>query len=100
MVKTVLVRADNSLRTAVDTRLSTCRGLLNTHLRHARFNSLSHASELFYFLNVLPSLMRQLVGKCLNIVRTGPRVNVFAYLCLVLNINLSVTCNTSGEVGR
>ena len=90
MVKTVLVGTHDGLRAAVYAGLRTCCSLLDTHLGHAGLDSLSHSAELLDFLYVLPSLVRKLVGEALNIVRTCPRVDMLAYLGLILNVNLGV----------
>ena len=49
---------------------------------------------------MLPSLVNQLVGQGLYVVRTCPWVNLLADLSLVLDINLRVTSDTCREVGR
>ena len=100
VVKTVLVSSDYGLCAAVDAGLSARGGFLNTHLRHTGFDGFRHTAELLNLLDVLPSLVRKLVGEALNIVRTGPRVNMFAYLCLVLDVNLRVAGDARREVGR
>ena len=49
---------------------------------------------------MIPSLACNLVGKRLHIVGTAPRVNLLGNICLLLNVNLCVTRDTCGEVGR
>ena len=100
MVKTILVSADDGLYARVDTCLCTGCSFLNAHLWNSSFNSLGHTAELFYFLDVLPCLVYEFVGEGLNVVRTCPWVDMLADLCLVLDVDLSITCNTSREVCR
>ena len=100
VVETILVHADNGLYAAVDASLSTGRSLLDTHLWQTCLDGLCHTAQLLDFLDVLPSLVIQLVGELLNIVRAGPRVDVLADLRLVLDVDLRVTSDTSREVCR
>ena len=68
MVKTILVGADDGLHARVDAGLCACSCLLDTHLWHTSLDSLSHTAELLNLLDVLPSLVNELVGEGLNIV--------------------------------
>ena len=49
---------------------------------------------------MLPSLVDEFVGQRLHIVRTSPWINLLAHFGLVLDVNLGVTSDTSGEVRR
>ena len=100
MLKAILVGTHDSLHARVDTGLSACSSLLDTHLGHTCLDSLGHTAKLLDFLDMLPCLVNEFVGEGLNIVRTCPWVDVLAHLGLVLDIDLSVTCDTCGEVGR
>ena len=100
MLQTILVSTHDSLNTRVDTSLSTSGGLLDTHLRHTCLDSLSHTTQLLDLLDMLPSLVNKLVGEGLYVVRTSPWVDLLADLCLILDIDLGITGDTSREVGR
>ena len=100
MVETILVSTYDGLYTRVDTGLCTGCSLLDTHLGHSGLDGLGHTAELLDFLDMLPCLVNEFVGEGLNIVRTCPWVDVLAHLGFVLNVDLSVTCDTGREVGR
>ena len=100
MLKTVLVRADDGLHARVDAGLSAGSRLLDAHLGHTGLDGFGHTSEFLYLLDVLPCLVHQLVGQCLDVVGTGPRVYLLAHLCLVLYVYLSVAGYTCREVCR
>ena len=98
-LQTIFVGADNSLGAGVDAGLSTCRRFLDTHLGHTGFNRFRHTAQTFNFLNMFPSLVGQFISQGFHIVRTAPWVNILADVCFFLDINLSITCDTCGEVG-
>ena len=100
MLKAVFVRSDDGLYARVDTCLSAGCCLFDTHLWKSSLDSFSHTAELLDFLNVLPRLVHEFVGQCLHVVRTCPWVDFLADFCLVLDVNLRVTCDTCREIGR
>ena len=84
----------------VDAGLSASSSLFDTHLRHTGFDSLSHTAKRFDFLDVFPSLVSDFVGEGFYIVRTAPWVDFATDFSLLLDVNLSVTSDTSREIGR
>ena len=100
MLQTILIRTHDCLYARVDTCLCTGSSLLDTHLRQTRLDGLRHTTQLLNLLDMLPSLVYQLVGQRLYIVATSPWVDLLAHLGLVLDIDLRVTCDTSREVSR
>ena len=49
---------------------------------------------------MLPSLVHEFVGQALYVVRTCPRVDLLTDESFLLDVDLRVTSDTSGEVGR
>lgn len=94
-VKSIFVDTDLDLGTRINLSLSPSRSFLNTHLRHTRDDSLSHAAEFFDLIDDLLGLTSQIVGKRLHHVGASPGVGNMRDACLLLNDQLSVTSNTS-----
>ena len=97
--KTVFVYTHDRLFTRVDTCLRTGGSLFDTKFRESGFDGLSHTAQLLDLLNMFPCLMSQLVSQSLYIIRTCPRVDFFCNIGLFLNINLSITSDTSRKIG-
>ena len=100
VLKAILVDADDLLVAGVDTGLRTCSCFLDTHFRNTCFDSGCHTAEFLNLLDMRPFLVGNLLGKGLYVVGTSPRVNLLADFGFLLDINLRVTSDTSGEVGR
>ena len=98
--QTVIVYADNFFGAGIDMSLTTCCRFFDTHFRKTGINSFRHTAELFDFLDMCPGFLDQLIGQCLYIIGTAPRINNFADFGFVLNVQLSITSNTSREICR
>ena len=94
LLEAILVYANDSLLARVDACLSAGSRLLDAHLRNTGLDSLSHTAKFLDFLQVSPSLLGNLVGERLYIVRTCPWVDFLADVGLFLDVYLSVTCDT------
>ena len=84
----------------VDASLGTSRSLLNTHLGKPCFDGFGHTTHSLHLLDMLPSTLCELVGKRLYIVGTAPRIYLLADHGFLLNVDLSITSNTSRKVRR
>ncbi len=62
LLKTNLINTDNLLHSGVDTSLLTSCPLLDTHLRDAGLNSLSHTAKLLNLFDMSPSLFSNLLS--------------------------------------
>ena len=100
LIETVLVDADEGLTTGVDTGLGTGSGLLDTHLRDALLDGLGHTAGLLDLLDVGPGLASQLEGELLDVGGTAPGIDDAAGARLLLDEQLGVSSDTSGEVCR
>ena len=98
--QTVFVQADDGFLAAVDISLTTGRAFFDTHLRQAGSDSFGHTAQGFNFLDVRPGTADDLVGEVFQIVGAAPRIDDLADFGLVLDVQLGVTCQTCGEVGR
>ena len=98
--QTVLVQADNRLAAGIDVRLPTRGAFFDTHLRKAGRDGLGHAAERFDFLNVRPGALDDFIREVFHIVGAAPRIDDFAGLRLILDVELRVTRQTSGEIRR
>ena len=98
--QSVLVQADNGFAAGVDICLTTSGAFFDTHLRKAGGNSLGHAAQCFDFLDMSPSAFDDLVGEVFHIVGAAPWVDDLADFGFILNVELGVTSQTCGEVGR
>ena len=95
LLEAILVDTDDDLLTRVDTSLRTSCSFFDTHLRQTRFDSLSHTTHTFDFLDVLPCLVHEFVRKAFDVVRTCPWVDLLTYEGLFLDVDLRITSDTS-----
>ena len=98
--QTILVQANDGFLAAVDVSLTASCALFDTHLGQAGGNSLGHTAQSFNLLNMSPSTANNLISEVFQIIGTAPRVNNLANLGLVLNIQLGITGQASGEISR
>ena len=98
--QTVLIQADNGFFTAVDVSLTASRTFFDTHFRKTGGNSFCHSAQGFDFLNVAPSTTDNLVCQIFYIVGTAPGIDNLAGFGFILDIELCITSQTCGEVGR
>jgi hypothetical protein len=96
----VLVDADDHLLATIDARLALCRGLLDAHLRHARFDRLGHATHGLDLVDHLARLVDQRGGQALDVVGTGQRVDHLGDARLLLQHQLGVARDARREIGR
>src|SRR5690606_29393917 len=82
-----------------DLLFSSCR-FFDTKLRNSRLNRLGHSAQLFNLLNQSPSFVRQLGCQAFYIITSRPRVNRFGDFGFFLDINLSISSNSSRKICR
>ncbi len=100
MVETIFVDADDGLATRVNASLSACGCFFDAEFGKTGFDSLGHAAEFLNLLDMLPCALSDFIGQSLYIVGTGPGIDLLGDHGLFLDIDLSVSGDTSREVCR
>ncbi len=100
MIQSELIQTDNLFITGVNASLTASCGFFNSHLRQTSFDSFCHTTQLLNFLNKGPAATNQLLSQSFYIVGAAPRIDNFANFGFILDVQLSVTSNTSGEISR
>ncbi len=96
----VFIHSDDGLCFGIDAGLSACSGFFDTHFGNTCLDGFGHTAQFFYFLNQCPGFLGQFFGQGFYIVRTRPRIHLFADIGFFLNVNLGITGNAGRKVCR
>ena len=100
VVDSVLVHADEWLLARVDARLRAGGSLLDAEFRQALVDGLRHAAGLLHLRDVATSLVGELGGEPLDVVRPRPWIDGTRGARLLLEQQLRVAGDSGREVGR